>query len=285
MGDRSQRLRTSDVRNVYRLLGEITELGRDPSLWRLHLIQKLLALVDARVGFLGEHFISPTTPADTRVVGTVNWGWVPGEQELFYGYLNSGGIARDPLHMATPRLLFRSYTRRRRDLVPDEIWYSSPVVDPLRRQCNIDDTIYSRCKLPQPGWAHFITPMRAWGATPFGARDRLIVSLLHRELGRLWSQVDTGPLAALPPRLRQTLDLILSGYSEKEMASTLNLSVHTVHDFCRRLYRHFDVDGRGHLLTDPACRRLLFRPALSPAYYVHDRGITEGTFPTPDTPK
>jgi DNA-binding CsgD family transcriptional regulator len=139
--------------------------------------------------------------------------------------------------------------------------------------------MYSRCKLPQAGWAHFMSPMRAWGEKPFSARDRLIVNLLHRELGRLWSQVDRGPLATLSPRLRQTADLIFSGYSEKEMAQALNVSTHTVHDFCRRLYRHFHVSGRGGLLTNPACRQLIFRPALSPAYYAHDRGQDAGTFP------
>jgi DNA-binding CsgD family transcriptional regulator len=123
--------------------------------------------------------------------------------------------------------------------------------------------------------------MKSWGAQPFTERDRLLVSLLHREMGRLWKQIDVGSLATLPARLRQTLDLIFSGYSEKEMAQTLNVSTHTVHDFCRRLYRHFNVKGRGQLLTDPACRQLLFRPALSPAYYAHNRGDTEGVFPKP----
>ncbi len=81
------------------------------------LVQRLLPLIDGRVGFIGEHYISPTNPVDTRVVGTIDWGWAAGEQELFYDHLNSGGIARDPLHAVTPRLMFRSYTRRRRDVV------------------------------------------------------------------------------------------------------------------------------------------------------------------------
>jgi Bacterial regulatory proteins, luxR family len=85
---------------------------------------------------------------------------------------------------------------------------------------------------------------------------------------------------ALPPRLRQTLDLIFSGYREKEMAKMLNVSSHTAHDFARRLYRHFGVTSRTRLLTNPGCRQLLFRPALSPAYYAVDRGDSEGTFPT-----
>jgi DNA-binding CsgD family transcriptional regulator len=166
-------------------------------------------------------------------------------------------------------------------MVPDERWYSSSLVRATGNRCNIDDTMYSRRKLPQPGWAHFIAVNRGWKNKQFSARDRLIVNLLHRELGRLWSQIDTGPLIALPPRLRQTLDLIFSGYSEKEMGASLNVSTHTVHDFARRLYRHFGVTGRNGLLINPVCRQLLFRPALSPAYYAHNRGNTAGTFPQP----
>lgn len=281
MGGRSQQLRRGDVRRVFRLIGEIGEMGRDPSRWRTHLLRELLPMIGARVGLVGEHYICPSDPSDTYIVGMVEWGWAPGEQAIFHDHMNAGGMARDPLHAVVQPLNYRSFTRRRRDFVPDEIWYASPVVDPLRRRCNVDDTIHTRLRLPQAGWAHFMSLMRKWGAEPFGVRDRLLVSLLHRELGRLWSQVETGALATLPPRLRQTLDLMFSGYSEKEMAQTLDLSIHSVHDFVRRLYRHFGIEGRGELLTNPVCRQLLFRPALSPAYYAHHRGDNEGTFPAP----
>jgi hypothetical protein len=279
MTGKSRRLKDSDIRRVFHLLGEITELGRDPSRWRLHLLQKLLPMIGARVGIIGEHFINPQNPLDTHIVGLVEWGWAPGEQERFHSHLNAGGMAQDPMHEVVPKLIFRSFTRRRRDFIPDQIWYASPVTDPLRRQCNVDDTIHTRCKLPQPGWAQFMSLMKSWGAEPFTERDRLLVSLLHRELGRLWKQIDVGALVTLPARLRQTLDLIFSGYSEKQMSQTLNVSTHTAHDFCRRLYRHFQVKGRGQLLTNPACRQLLFRPALSPAYYAERRGDTQGVFP------
>jgi DNA-binding CsgD family transcriptional regulator len=275
-------LKQSDIRKVFHLVGEITELGRDSAGWRTHMLTRLIALTNSRVAFGGEHFISPKDPNDTRVVGAVSLGWEPGEQEVFLSYLNSGGMARDPLHAETQKLLHRSYTRRRRDLVPDEIWYASPVVEPIRRQANVDDTMYSRWNLPQPGWANMISLMRSWGAAPYSDRDRRVVNLLHRELGRLWSQVDAGPLRSLPPRLRQALDMMLNGYSEKEMATALNLSIHTVHDFARRLYRHFGATGRGDLITQPVCRQLMFRPALAPAYYDEHRSPGDDTFPQED---
>ncbi len=151
LGDRSQRHEPSDVRNVYRMLGEITELGRDHRGQRLHMLEKLLPLIGARRSSR-QALHCPTDPTDTRLIGMVEFGWKPGEQELFYEHLQSGGMVRDPLHEVVPPLLFRSFTRRRRrDFITDEVWYASPVVDPLRRKCNVDDNIHTRCRLPQKG--------------------------------------------------------------------------------------------------------------------------------------
>ena len=113
MSGKSRRLKDSDIRRVFHLLGEITEIGRDPSRWRLHLLQKLLPMINGRVGIIGEHFINPQNSLDTHLVGMVEWGWVPGEQERFHNHLNAGGMAKDPMHEVVPKLIFRSFTRRR----------------------------------------------------------------------------------------------------------------------------------------------------------------------------
>jgi DNA-binding NarL/FixJ family response regulator len=53
----------------------------------------------------------------------------------------------------------------------------------------------------------------------------------------------------LSPRLRQTLDRLLAGDSEKQIATTLNLHRTTVHQYVGMLYDHFDVDSRGELMA------------------------------------
>jgi hypothetical protein len=53
----------------------------------------------------------------------------------------------------------------------------------------------------------------------------------------------------LPPRLADTLQGLLAGRSEKEIASDLSLSPHTVHDYVKSLYRRFGVQSRAELMA------------------------------------
>jgi DNA-binding NarL/FixJ family response regulator len=53
----------------------------------------------------------------------------------------------------------------------------------------------------------------------------------------------------LSPRMRQTLELLLAGDSEKQVAHKLKLSQHTVHVYAKSLYKHFGVSSRGELLA------------------------------------
>ena len=53
--------------------------------------------------------------------------------------------------------------------------------------------------------------------------------------------------AGLSPRHLHTLQYLLSGDSEKEIAARLGVSPHTVHVYVKGLYRHFNVASRGEL--------------------------------------
>lgn len=55
--------------------------------------------------------------------------------------------------------------------------------------------------------------------------------------------------ARLSPRVRQTLDRLLRGDSEKQVAIQLRLSQHTVHVHVKSLYRKLNVTTRGELLA------------------------------------
>jgi DNA-binding NarL/FixJ family response regulator len=53
----------------------------------------------------------------------------------------------------------------------------------------------------------------------------------------------------LSPRMQQTLQLLLAGESEKQIAGQLRLSPHTVHVYVKALHREFGVSSRGELLA------------------------------------
>jgi DNA-binding NarL/FixJ family response regulator len=55
--------------------------------------------------------------------------------------------------------------------------------------------------------------------------------------------------AGLSPRMRDTLQHLLCGDSEKEVAARLKLSPHTVHIHVKNLYKHFQVCSRGELMA------------------------------------
>lgn len=53
----------------------------------------------------------------------------------------------------------------------------------------------------------------------------------------------------LSPRQRQTLQCLLTGDSEKEVAHKLQISRHTVHIYVKELYKRYQVSSRGELLA------------------------------------
>ncbi len=91
------------------------------------------------------------------------------------------------------------------------------------------------------------------GGRPFRVRAARVVDHLQRALaphyGRgLWLGCQPN-LHGLSPRLRQVLDCLLDGESEKHAALRLGIHSTTVHDHVKRLYRHFGVGARAELLA------------------------------------
>ena len=57
------------------------------------------------------------------------------------------------------------------------------------------------------------------------------------------------PAFRLSPRQRQTLDRILQGDSEKQIAKRLNVSQNTVHVYVRWIYAAYEVNSRPELMA------------------------------------
>jgi DNA-binding CsgD family transcriptional regulator len=65
------------------------------------------------------------------------------------------------------------------------------------------------------------------------------------------------PLEVLSPRERQVLELVVQGYTPREMSDTLNLSLKTVEAHRRRISDKLDCRTRAELVTYAICAGLL----------------------------
>lgn len=105
-------------------------------------------------------------------------------------------------------------------------------------------------------------PLNSTLADPVVQRRRLLADLCRlvgQSVGACdKSEVSSAPdanfasdlsLPPLPPQLQATLAQLLSGQSEKEVATTLKISRHTVHCHVKSLYRRFSVCSRAELLA------------------------------------
>jgi len=86
----------------------------------------------------------------------------------------------------------------------------------------------------------------------FTSRHRRLIDLFHAEVNWIY-QTDVllaSPDAlSLSPRARQTLEHLLAGLSEKEIATRLLLSPNTVHHYVKSIHKHFGVSSRSELLA------------------------------------
>jgi DNA-binding CsgD family transcriptional regulator len=88
-------------------------------------------------------------------------------------------------------------------------------------------------------------------ASPFSQREREIVNAMHAEMAWVYGHdlLMTSPEAlALPPRKRETLQYLLAGDRETQIAAKVEVSRTTIHNHVKSLYRHFNVASRRELL-------------------------------------
>jgi DNA-binding CsgD family transcriptional regulator len=250
---KSQRLRLREVQALFRLLGECRELGDDVEAWPLHMLGGLCRLTGAQLAIGGEARV--VGPDSLMVpVHFVGHGWPsPAAQAIFLAWLKDPTVLDNPTRRSFHRLPGRCVTRTRQQITADHDYYNGPFFNDIQRASRVDHGMLSRSAVPGQDWLHEVILNRAMGDAPFGRRECLIVHLFQQEvvllLGRALATSEQAGPAGLSPRLRQTLEALLEGDSEKQAALRLGVGVRTVHEYVIALYRHFDVSSRGELLA------------------------------------
>jgi DNA-binding CsgD family transcriptional regulator len=244
-----------DIRQIFRIIGEVRELGADPARWRPHMVRRLRKLMRAEIVISSEIFVR-SSPAAGKTPGVVR------VHDIGWGCDGSGDGDE----------VWRIQTER--DERPESYWVSvlaetlspqaaaaedkNPVaVKPTKPIYGGSSFILSQYPLPHLGAIDQLGLHRTRndpsGDEPFTEFDHRLVRLFHVELGRLWRKDALkrakDPASELPPRLAQTLASLQAGNSEKQVSIELGISPHTVHNYVKILHQRLGVSSRGELLA------------------------------------
>jgi DNA-binding CsgD family transcriptional regulator len=246
-------VRSDDVRALLKLVGEARELLDAGECPRAHVLQGLMRLAGASVGvaFSGDHLRA----AAPRFTEYLDHGWTADESKRVIAYYGARSGADDPIigNLLRAQRNAPLVTVRRSDLVGNKAWYASALHNELHRPGRLDDVIMSVRFLGGSDEAvSALVFKRAAGDPPFSIEERELLHLFQAESDWIFRRESRPPqdlIDGLTRREQETLGLLLTDASEKEVAARLGISPHTVHDYVKRLYRKIGVSSRAALMA------------------------------------
>jgi DNA-binding CsgD family transcriptional regulator len=255
---KSASLRLQDCRAIYRLAGECRELGDDRDAWRSHFIERLAGLVDADLGFCGEQ--AGCLASGARDLGVTEWGWEHGFNRAPVADLQAA-FEHDPHCSKVITAYFGRLAREdgacctRRQITADREWYRSADYELVARPSGSDHMMVCFRSIAGDGPGEFsgLFLHRAADRRDFTVRDCTLVREAHAAIAPLVG----GPLARfadpsprdLAPRVQDVLACLLEGDGDKRVAVRLRLSIYTVNQYTKVIFRHFGVRSRPELLA------------------------------------
>ena len=249
-------LAVGDVRAVVRLLAEVVDLPTgDDATRKRHLMCGLAEVVGADV-WAWVQTLTPA-PSDAPLAATVfsrlDGGWADDAQRVLSLRATEspdGRVLREPMFRQFAASPDGHLTRTRAQLLADPAWYGSDYYARHQSAMGLDDWLISTRRAGERVVSAKSFHRRV-GREPFGPRERALVHVVVGEVDWLHRAGSALPAAGivpgLSPRRREVLWLLLGGDGTKQIAAKLGLSVHTVGDHLKALYRHFAVASRGEL--------------------------------------
>ncbi|MEL6497910.1 MAG: helix-turn-helix transcriptional regulator [Planctomycetota bacterium] len=244
-----------DIRGIFRLLNECLDLWADPEAWQLHLLRGACEIVgDAPAGQL--QLFQPTDRPDRPQLVPLASTWPTEEARQLY--LEScdpdSGVELPNFASAIgPAMDGGAIGITRRMVVPDEPWYASPFFRRYVEPTGADEFVIGVTPAPQLRGLLNVSVMRALGAPAAAHRSAATLAILAQELqpllGTRLALADQKSMAGLTSRQRQTLELLLDGLSEKQVAAEMGVKLATAHTYVVQLHKHFDVQSRGELMS------------------------------------
>lgn len=251
MAGKPSRPRLRELRRVYQLSGEIQELRHDAIAWQQHMVEALCELVGARQG-ASLQFANFTAAGQVKLLNLVPGGWaVPTAAKHWEKWLKKGHYREDPILDGLTRLNGNVVTQIRRQVVEDDVWHASPLAQTVAVAADIDPHLIGFFRRQPRHEIHGISLYRGRNDPDFNQRERNVVHIFNIELRRMYTEgrLPSSDTPRLSPRELEVLDCLMRGLSEKQVATTLDLSPHTVNDYIKSLYRKFSVSSRSELMA------------------------------------
>ena len=213
---------------------------------RVAILECIAALCGCAAGFWGWGRGHPLS-SEITPLASLPFGFTPTEWSgIIEASLNedcktmcSGPIAERL--RATPRV-----TLTRAMLWTDAEWHSCATFRRYLEPLGWDDWVTSVCYLHEDTW-NCLTLWQRLGAPSFGAREASLLDLALAGIRWLQPRVsETMPAEAfveLTPRQRMVMMCLLDGLSRKQIAASLNVTIHTVNDHVKALYERFRVNS------------------------------------------
>ncbi|MBO9547003.1 helix-turn-helix transcriptional regulator [Caulobacter sp.] len=239
------------------LWGELTEFpAGDVAGAREHCFAELARIIGSEnVFWVAAHQAAPDA-------GDLLDGWRPRavarlhsnpalDQKLADVIRQMNGATVDPMTLANNREAGRTRAFLRGELVADETWERSALVNETLRPRGVRDRIIATLPLPGGREAH-IGLDRGPSDRFFGERERDLLHLFllgsqafHHEQFLAYGVA----LPALTPRERAVLSLLLTEMTEREIGEALGLTWRSTHQYCVSIFRKCGVRGRLGLMA------------------------------------
>lgn len=229
------------------LVGEVREIGMgEPA--RRHLVDGLLGLLGCAVG--GVVYDVCYGPGLKGGIAEATLSGFDGDIIEVFSAHHTRGSDFNPFHRAVMHRLADHHeellTSTNGDIVPGAAWDGSAWLNDYARPARVDHFVGSVRKIGERSCIG-CGFMREAGDQPFTDEDREVLHLVHLGVGRFFE--GPSPRALLTARMRDTLDVLLLGASDKEIAAQLGISPHTVRQYVKAILRAYGASSRGQLIA------------------------------------
>ena len=241
-------IRLERVREAMRLVGEVREIGTWTDAGRTHLLEGVMRVVGCAIGgaVLDTKYAEGAT---NGIAAATLAGFGPNIMDVFVAH-QTYGSAINPFHSVVLRrideLQGQVFSAHDTELVERKVWDGSRWINDYVRPAHVDHFLCTMRVIDRTTGAG-CGFMRAARDRPFSDEDREVLHLIHLGVGPVYDAFS--PRRRLSPRLRDTLDALLTGATDKEIAAQLRLSPHTVRQYVKALFKAYRVTGRGQLIA------------------------------------